>query len=214
MVRAASPRKLPSLGPPTLSCHPLTPDRWADFAALFGTRGACGGCWCMAWRRTAAQFAAGKGGSNRRAMRRLVAAGAQPGILAYAGDEPVGWCSVAPRGQFVRLAASRILAPVDERPVWSVSCFFVRRDWQGRGLSVRLLEAAVAYARAGGARLIEGYPYAPAGRLPGAFVWTGLEGTFREAGFTEVARRSAGRPIMRREIARGRCPAGEAKRSG
>jgi GNAT superfamily N-acetyltransferase len=168
----------------------------------------------MAWRRTAARFAAGKGESNRRAMRRLVAAGAQPGILAYAGVEPVGWCSVGPREQFVRLTASRTLAPVDARPVWSVSCFFVRRDWQGCGLSVRLLEAAVAHARAGGARLVEGYPYAPSDRLPGAFVWTGLEATFRKAGFTEVARRSAGRPIMRRTIARGRCPAGEAKRSG
>jgi GNAT superfamily N-acetyltransferase len=168
----------------------------------------------MAWRRTAARFAAGKGEINRRAMRRLVAGGAQPGILAYAGDEPVGWCSIGPREQFVRLAASRTLAPVDDQPVWSVSCFFVRRDWQGRGLSVRLLDAAVAHARAGGARVVEGYPCAPAGRLPGAFVWTGLEGTFRKAGFTEVARRSAGRPIMRRTIARGRRPAGEAKRSG
>ncbi len=214
MARAASPSASSASGRSALACHPLTPDRWPDFAALFGARGACGGCWCMAWRRTAARFAAGKGEGNRRAMRRLVIAGARPGVLAYAGDEPVGWCSIAPREQFARLAASRTLAPVDDRPVWSVSCFFVRRDWQGRGLSVRLLEAAVAHARSGGARVVEGYPYEPAGRLPGAFVWTGLVGTFRQAGFTEVARRSAGRPIMRREIARGRRPAGEAKRSG
>jgi GNAT superfamily N-acetyltransferase len=166
----------------------------------------------MAWRRERAAFVAGKGEGNRRAMRRLVAAGEEPGVLAYVGGEAVGWCAVAPRERYVRLAAARTLAPVDDAPVWSVSCFFVRRDWQGRGLSVRLLAAAVDHARARGARIVEGYPYEPRGRLPGPFVWTGLAAAFRRAGFEEVARRSATRPIMRRSTSGARHGAGEAKR--
>ena len=198
----------------SLEIHSATPDRWADLEALFGAKGACAGCWCMWWRRSRAEFNRQKGEGNRVALKALIDGGTVPGLIAYADGHPAGWVALAPREEYPPLARSRVLQPVDDRPVWSVVCFFVRRDWQGRGLSVRLLEAAVAHARSGGARVVEGYPYEPAGRLPGAFVWTGLVGTFRQAGFTEVARRSAGRPIMRREIARGRRPAGEAKRSG
>jgi GNAT superfamily N-acetyltransferase len=217
MAITASRRKAQPGDGLALAFHPLTPSRWDDFAALFGARGACGGCWCMTWRRSAAAFKAGKGEGNRRAMRRLVMAGEAPGVLAYAGGEPVGWCAVAPRERYVRLAASRTLAPVDDAPVWAVSCFFVRREWRGRGLTVRLLGAAADHARAHGARLVEGYPYEPPGRLPGPFVWTGLAAAFRAAGFTEVARRSATRPIMRLPLGSGargaRGGGGKARRS-
>ena len=30
---------------PNLEFYPLTPDRWPDLEALFGPRGAVGGCW-------------------------------------------------------------------------------------------------------------------------------------------------------------------------
>lgn len=178
--------------------HPLTPSRWGDFEELFGERGACGGCWCMAWRLERAAFEKGKGAGNRAAMKKLVAFGARPGVLAYRGKRAVGWCAVAPRAEYSFLARSRVLAPLDDEPVWSVSCFFVRRDCRRRGLSVRLLEAAVEFARKQGARVVEGYPVvAPQGQ-PAAFVWTGLEGTFLRAGFHEAARRSKARPVMRR----------------
>ncbi len=187
---------------PRLRFHPLTAGRWSDFERLFGERGACGGCWCMWWRLTGKQFEAGKGEPNRRAMRELVAAGEVPGILAYAGDEPVGWCALAPRERFARLARSRILAPVDERPVWSVVCFFVHKRYREQGVSVALLEAAVEHARGCGAGAVEGYPVEPRkDRAPAIFVYTGLAAAFRRAGFTEVARRSPTRPIMRRETA-------------
>ncbi len=185
-----------------LDFHPLTPDRWRDLERLFGERGACGGCWCMWWRLTGKEFEAGKGEPNRRAMKKLVDAGAEPGILAYEGGEPVGWCALAPRASYGRLARSRILAPVDERPVWSVVCFFVDRRWRERGVSVALLEAAAAHARERGAELLEGYPVEPRkARAPAVFVYTGLAAAFRRAGFAEVARRSPTRPIMRRELA-------------
>ena len=139
-----------------------------------------------------------KGASNRKAMRRIVQSGQTPGVLAYVGSDPVGWCSVAPRPQFGYLERSRVLAPVDERPVWSVTCLFVARPFRRRGFSVRLLKAAVALVRRQGGRIVEGYPVEVArDALPDVFAWTGLAAAYRRAGFREAARRSATRPIMR-----------------
>jgi GNAT superfamily N-acetyltransferase len=166
--------------------------------ALFGARGACGGCWCMVWRRSRASFEAGKSGSNRRLLHALAKKGPPPGILAYRAGEPVGWCAVAPRTDYVRLAASRVLAPVDDEPVWAISCLFVRKDARRRGMSSKLLRAAAAFARQQGAAIVEGYPVESPLALPDPFVWTGVASAFRAAGFREVERRSATRPIMRR----------------
>lgn len=181
--------------------HPATPARWPDVERLFGERGACGGCWCMAWRLPRAAFNAGKGAANREALRTLVAADRTPGVLAYLGADPIGWCAVAPRSEYSVLSRSRTLAPVDEAPVWSISCLFVARPYRQQGLSAALLEAAAALAARQGARLVEGYPVEPGlKKMPDAFAWTGLPSAFRKAGFTEVARRSATRPIMRKEV--------------
>ena len=188
----------------TLSFHSLTPDRWGDVEALFGERGACAGCWCMYWRLAAKEYAAGKGAGNRAAFRRIVARGEEPGVLAYAGEEPVGWCAVAPREAYPRLDRSRILAPLDAAAVWSIPCLFVARPWRRRGVSRALIEAAVANARSRGAKLVEGYPVEPAERQADAFVWTGLASAFERAGFREAGRRSPTRPIMRRRVRRPR----------
>jgi GNAT superfamily N-acetyltransferase len=181
-----------------LTFYPLTSDRWQDFEKLFGPRGACGGCWCMYWRLTRSQFEDQKGEFNQRNMKALVESGEVPGILAYSGDEPVGWCSIAPREEFQSLERSRILKPVDEQPVWSVVCFFVARSYRRQGVTVQLLKAAIEYAKSNGARIIEGYPVEPKeGKAPDVFVYTGLASAFQQAGFTEVLRRSETRPIMR-----------------
>ncbi|HEY6571837.1 MAG TPA: GNAT family N-acetyltransferase [Candidatus Eisenbacteria bacterium] len=184
-----------------LEVLPLTPERWKDVEALFGPRGACGGCWCMFWRLPRGEFTKGKGEGNRRAFRTLVRGGAEPGLLAYADGVPVGWCAVAPREAYPALERSRVLAPVDEKPVWSVSCFFIARGWRRKGVTVALLRGAAAHAAAHGGKILEGYPISPKkGALADAFAWTGLVGGFEKAGFTEAARRSATRPIMRRRV--------------
>ncbi len=184
-----------------LVCRPLTKDRWGEFEQLFDRYGACGGRWCMLWRSTRKTFEARKGAGNRRAMKRLVDAGRQPGLLAYRGDEPVGWCALAPRKDYPSLGRSRILKPVDDTPCWSVSCLFVRRDCRRQGVSIRLLEAAVDHARKRGAGMLEGYPVEPKTDkpIPAAFAWTGIPSAYERAGFVEVARRSPTRPIMRVE---------------
>jgi GNAT superfamily N-acetyltransferase len=178
--------------------HPLTPEIWSDFEKLFGPRGACCGCWCMYWRLSRTQFNEQQGDLNHRNIKALVDSGNIPGILAYSDGEPVGWCSIAPREDFTTLARSRVLKPVDALPVWSVVCFFVSRHQRRKGLTIQLLKAAVEYARSNGARIVEGYPVEPkAGKSPDVFVYTGLASAFKQAGFTEVLRRSATRPIMR-----------------
>lgn len=182
--------------------RPSTPSRWPDVEKLFGERGACGGCWCMAWRLKRAEFDAGKGASNRRRLRELVEAGRKPGVIAYLGREPIGWCAVAPRRDYVVLERSKVLAPVDDRPVWSVSCLFVLKPHRRQGLSSALLAAAAEFAARQGARVVEGYPVEPStAKMPDVFAWTGLPSAFRKAGFVEVARRSPTRPIMRKHVA-------------
>ena len=200
---------------PGLRFHPLTPDRLADLELLFGPRGACAGCWCMWWKTTRAEWEKGKGAGNRDAMRRQVRAGVVPGILAYDEAGPVGWCAVEPRPAFTRLSRSRTLAAVDGRPVWSVPCFFVARRARGTGLTAALLAAAEEHARRAGARILEGYPVDPRGETADAWLYTGLLSTFARGGFTEVARRSPTRPVVRKTLrAPGRAPAARARAPG
>ena len=184
-----------------LRYFPATPDRWKDIENLFGERGGCGGCWCMTWRQSASEFAANKGDKNRAKFQAIVKKGAEPGVLAYDGDEPVGWCAVAPRDQFPRLENSRVWARVDDQPVWSITCLFVKKGFRNKGLSSKLIEAATKLAKKQGAKIVEAYPQDLKGkRLPDAFVWTGLAGAFVKAGFEEAARRSEQKPIMRKKI--------------
>jgi GNAT superfamily N-acetyltransferase len=177
---------------------PLTPDRWDDFEALFGEDRACNGCWCMWWRLTQAEFYAGLGRRNKEAMKRIVGSGEVPGLIAYSGDTPVGWCSVAPRERFGRLNRSPILKRIDDEPVWSVVCFVVHRRARGRGLMHAFVPAAVHHAAEHGARIVEAYPRDTAiKQYTASSLYVGTASLFARAGFTEAARRSPERPIMR-----------------
>jgi GNAT superfamily N-acetyltransferase len=182
---------------------PLSPDRWPDFETFFGRHRAVNGCWCMWWRITRKEFEANHSASNKAAMQAIVEAGDVPGLLAYDGDSPVGWISVAPRADFPVLGRSPILKPVDDQPVWSIVCFFIHKAYRGQGLTARLIEAAVDYAAAHGATIVEGYPIAPRpDEGPHIYSFTGFLSTFQAAGFVEVARRSERRPIMRLHLPR------------
>ncbi|MEZ0396610.1 MAG: GNAT family N-acetyltransferase [Anaerolineales bacterium] len=178
--------------------YPLTSDRWDDFERLFGPRGACAGCWCMYWKQTRRDFEAMKGEPNRLAQKAFVESGCVPGLLAYVDGLPAGWVAVEPRSAYPTLARSRVLAPLDDAPVWSLPCFFVGRKFRRRGLTVALLKAAVEYVKSQGGKVVEGYPVETQGReAPPVFIYTGTASAFRQAGFVEAARRSPTRPIMR-----------------
>ena len=155
----------------------------------------------MWWRQTTRQFEANKGEGNRLAFKALVDAGEEPGLLAYVDGEPIGWCAVAPRASYSRLGRSRTLRAIDDRPVWSVTCFYVARPHRRRGVTGILIRAAIDFVRARGGRILEGYPIVPAKeRAPDAFAYTGLISAFEAAGFREVARPSPTRAIVRYEI--------------
>ncbi len=184
-----------------ISVAPATAGRWADFEKLMGKRGGAGGCWCMLWRLFGRDFEAGKGAANRKAMKAVFRSDTPPGLIAYDGAEPVGWCAIAPRAELPRLKASRVLRPIDDAPVWSVSCFLIKRSHRRRGISVALLQAAEDFVRQRGGSIIGGYPIEPSkSAYPDTFAWTGMANAFRKAGFEEKARRSKTRPIMRRVL--------------
>ena len=152
----------------------------------------------MWFRLTHKEFEARKGDANRKAMKALVKSGTIPGILAYNEGKAVGWCSVAPREDYPRLLTSRILKPVDEKPVWSVVCLFVAKRYSRTGISTQLLRAVVDHVRKRGGKILEGYPVEPKkDKTPDAFAFHGMASAFLGAGFKEVARRSEHRPIMR-----------------
>ena len=183
--------------------QPLSAVNWPLLETLFGEKGACGGCWCMAWRYDAKTFNEGKGEPNKLALKALAAAIPSPGILAIESEMAAGWIAIAPREQYHRLEKSKVLQPVDEQKVWSISCFYIHNNWRRKGLSTQLIHAATDYAKQHGAIIIEGYPTDTStgnGKFVPVFNWTGVLESFAAAGFTEVVRRSTSRPIMRKTV--------------
>ncbi len=183
---------------------PLTPDRWDDLVVVFGRgRGVCSQCWCMYWRAPRKEFEAALGDRNKRAFKARVEAGPPPGLLAYAGDEPVGWVQVGPRADVPQWnGARRLSAPgpgvsADDPGVWGISCFAVRVGWRGKGVATALLDAAIDWARSNGARLVEACPVAAETKRQNISLYHGVASTFARAGFVEVARRRPDRPLMR-----------------
>ena len=183
-----------------LSFRPLKRNLWPDLEELFGPRGACAGCWCMFWKLRGKAFDEARGIETRLMHKSIIDSGTPTGLLAYLHGEVVGWVAVEPREAYERLAYSRILKPVDDQPVWSVTCFFVAKKHRRSGITVELLKAAVEHVRAHGGRVVEGYPVETQKDMPAPFVYTGTASAFKKAGFKEVARRSPTRPIFRYKI--------------
>lgn len=191
-----------------VTVRPVTPDDWPTFASFFEATGSPKYCWCMAWRKTSeetkalaaeteADRAAGRKSPGRaflrHAMETRITGGTRVGLLAYAGEEPVAWCSVAPRPTFSRLGGPKDFADEPDA-VWSISCFFISRPWRGKGLSRRLIAEAAAYARAGGAKVLEAYPVDPDSP---SYRFMGLVPVFASVGFTAVSTAGSRRTVMR-----------------
>jgi GNAT superfamily N-acetyltransferase len=192
----------------TLEIQPLSTKRIADLATLFDQGGDPKWCWCSYFRVRGRDWTNATPAENREvlsaAARRRDHA---PGLVAYAEGTVVGWVSLGPREDYDRLAYSKVLAPLDEAPVWSIVCFVVGRKSRGKGVADELLAAAIEYARQHGATILEAYPVAvPQGeRIPSASAFHGTLGMFERAGFKVVERRRANatspvRPIVRLEL--------------
>ncbi len=133
--------------------------------------------------------------ANKAAFCDVVAGGPPPGLLAFDGDVAVGWCQLTPRHALPWLDRAWRFPRGDDVPVWSLSCFYVRKGYRKQGVTSTLIEAAIAAARHAGAPALEAYPLDA--RLTPSASGTGYVSTFERAGFTVVARRVPTRPVMR-----------------
>ncbi|RWO83769.1 MAG: GNAT family N-acetyltransferase [Mesorhizobium sp.] len=178
---------------------PLVPELWADFEDLFGKQGACYGCWCTHFRLSPAARRAGNRERNKDHIKARIEAGPPPGVLAFED----GWMQIGPRADVPEWNnKGRGSAPVDpadatDPGVWAISCFFIRVKARGRGVTHRLVEGGIEFARQNGARLVEACPIdlSKDSRSIGLFV--GSSRVFEKAGFERLVERKAGRPLMR-----------------
>jgi GNAT superfamily N-acetyltransferase len=178
---------------------PLTSRWWPAAEDLFGKAGASNGCWCMYWR-IGPRYQQRPRADNKRDLQELAAAGPPPGLLAFDGGTAVGWCELAPRADLEWLAHAWHLQPVDDLPVWSIPCFYVRRTHRRQGVMGALIGAAVAVAAAAGAPALEAYPVDTAEPAHTGNLFPGVASVFARHGFQVVARRKPDRPVMRRAL--------------
>jgi GNAT superfamily N-acetyltransferase len=182
-----------------IEIRPLIRSDWPVIEKLFGAKGACGGCWCMLWRAASGgkAFEEQKGEPNRKAFRALIRAGKVHGMLAFAEDVPIGWCSFGPAESFPRMLQSRVLQRPRSSTTWSITCFYVTSKWRGCGVGTRLLEGAVKTAFELGATEVEGFPVVPKSDqpMPAAFAWTGVPPMYAPLGFVEQPNPPGARPI-------------------
>ena len=183
----------------SLVCRPLTDDLFPDLEEVFGDRGVTRSCFCMHWRRPDGGF--GDQRDNRDRFADVVSEGPPPGLVGYLDGLPVGWVQVGPRDLFPTLGRSRLFKPVDDVEPWTINCFVVRVGHRSRGIGRGLLDAAIAYAAAQGAQVIEAYPV-DGERASVVDYYTGTMGMFSEHGFTELIRRNDTRPIVRLSLGR------------
>jgi len=192
-----------------LEIRPLDAGNWDAVGSLFSQGGDPKWCWCAYFAVRGLDWSNSTADGNRALLRERMERqpnGHPPGLVALRGDEAVGWVSLGPREGYDRLTSSKLLAPIDERPVWSIVCFVVGRRARGQGVASELLSGAVEYARGNGATTLEAYPVDTSdGRVAAAAVYHGTLSMFERAGFEVVAERrssstSKPRIIVRREL--------------
>lgn len=188
--------------------HPVTPDRFEDFADVINRSRRATHCWCTSHRLTPREIDELGQGSREAAMRRLTEREHPPGVVAYRDGQPVGWCNVGPRAEITRLVRSKLIRPVDDVPVWSIICVIVHTGYRRTGVAHQVIDGAVAYARSHGAPAVEAYPVDPPGRMEQTMAFVGTRAMFERAGFSVIGTTSAvagGLPrlVMRRDLTAG-----------
>lgn len=182
--------------------HPVTEDRFEDFADVLNPNRRANHCWCLAHRLRNRDVEELGGGSREEAMRCLSRREPAPGVVTYRDGVPVGWCSIGPRADLPRLVNSRLIRPVDDVPVWSIICVVVRGGHRRQGVTGHLLQGAVEYAARLGAPAIESYPVDPPGRMDQTMAFVGTRAMFEKVGFRTVGTTDATASRMPRLVMR------------
>lgn len=185
--------------------HPLTADRFDDFADVINKNRRPTHCWCTTPRLREREIDDLGGGDREQAMRALADREPPPGVVAYADGVPVGWCNIGPRADIPRLTHSTLITPVDDVAVWSIVCVVVRSGHRRQGVTQPLLEGAVSFAAARGAPAVEAYPVDPDGRMDTTMAFVGTRAMFEKVGFEVIGQTTAvasklPRLVMRRTI--------------
>ncbi|HLF33174.1 MAG TPA: GNAT family N-acetyltransferase [Cyclobacteriaceae bacterium] len=173
---------------PIIKIKPVNKSTWQNFEFLFESKGAPSYCWCMAWRMTTEEIKNNNSANRKKFMKQTVEAGTPVGLLAYTGNEPIAWCSVAPRDTYRRLGGDERL-----QDVWSIACFFIKKEYRDQGLVDLLIDNAKIYAMKNGARYVEAYPVDPDSP---SYRFMGFVHTFEKAGFIFVKKAGTRRNVM------------------
>jgi GNAT superfamily N-acetyltransferase len=174
---------------PHFEIRPVEKQNWADFENLFLSKGAPSYCWCMADRITKEERLHDSKECRKTYIKRRVDESVPIGLLAYGDDgSPVAWCSVAPRDSFQSIGG-------DERleGVWSITCFYIKREYRRKGLAKRLIESAKAYAETNGAKYVEAYPVKSDSP---SYRYMGFIAMFEAAGFSFVKTQGTRKHVM------------------
>ena len=190
----------------SIAIAPLTPDLWPAFDDLFGKQGACYGCWCTHFRLPPAVRRENDRERNKDHIRARIEAGPPPGLLAVEEGAAIGWMQIGPRADVPEWNnPGRGSAPFQpeeaaDPAVWAISCFFIRGKARGKGLTHRLVESGILYARDNGARVVEACPMDQSRDSRSIGLFVGSSRVFEKAGFTRLIERKAGRPLMRKVL--------------
>lgn len=177
-----------------LQIHPVDRQRLPDLDRFSRRHGKFRYCSCMRWRLISTHFRHSTKEERVKALDDLVDQDTPVGMLAYSENEPIAWCSIAPRETYKALERSRTLPHLGGAQVWSVVCFFVDSRFRRQGITLQLLLAAVDYARSYGAQIIEGYPVTPDSP---SYTYMGSPETFLRAGFHDETPAEQSRQVMR-----------------
>jgi GNAT superfamily N-acetyltransferase len=179
----------------------LSPSNWAQFEDLMGEKGGCGGCWCMSFRVPTHEFEAGKGRSNREEMKSIVEQGRPVGLMAFQNQEPRGWIAFAPREDYIKIERSRSLKRIDEKPVWSITCLFIKREYRRKKFSAILIRGVIEYARQNRIETLEAYPVIPySDAVSAPFLWTGILSVFLDCGFLMLRQYGKTKAMVRLDL--------------
>ncbi|WP_456284910.1 GNAT family N-acetyltransferase [Microbacterium sp. JZ101] len=186
-----------------ITTAPATTAQWYDVQSALTGGGDGRSCQCMwpvlpnkEWQTTSVD-------ERERMLRDEIDAGPPPGLVAYADGRAAGWVRVGPRPAQRRVLRSRIVKsgtqePLEDDGVWAITCFSIRREHRGQGITRALLDAAVDYARRNGARVLEAYPIdTGSGRETRSNdLYVGALSTFTNAGFEVIAHPTPSRAVV------------------
>lgn len=181
----------------------VTPALWPWIEELFGSNGACGGCWCQAWRiEKGENWKDIQGDTAKRRFKKGITKETTFGIIAFDGDKPVGWCNFGPRNSYPRINRARTLKCDDAELVWSIPCFFVKNKYRGKGVATAMLNHALKALKKKKVKIAEGYPTKPDknGIYITGFAWTGTISMFEKAGFFIAGNPDGGKRRMRKQL--------------